>query len=199
MSKMFSGCTKLEYINFKSLQFNEGVTALLAFASTTSKLTICCENAFDTASSTYYTLKDIHCNNQNSNYINKKCYSKQSTFDNRFICDICGKNYASKNNNQNNNYINCYGEIDGYYLDETDFSYKQCYDSCEICERSGNNDAHNCLDCKDEYSYERVIPNTDYKNCYIYNPLQIITSQISLNNHDLSLTTKVSIYFEKNE
>ena len=199
MSNMFSGCTKLEYINFKSLQFNEGVTALLAFASTTNKLTICCENAFDTASSTYYTLKDIHCNNQNPNNINKKCYSKQSTFDNQFICDICGKNYASKNNNQNNNYINCYGEIDGYYLDETDFSYKQCYDSCEICERSGNNDAHNCLECKDEYSYERDIPNTDYKNCYIYNPFQIITSQISLNNHYLSLTTKVSIYFENNE
>ena len=54
MSNMFSGCTKLEYINFKSLQFNEGVTALLAFASTTNKLTICCENAFDTASSTLY-------------------------------------------------------------------------------------------------------------------------------------------------
>ena len=71
-----------------------------------------------------------------------------------------------KNNPSNNDYINCYGESEGYYLDEDNWEYKQCYISCKTCKKGGDNITNNCLTCKEEYSKEINISNSDYKNCY---------------------------------
>ena len=183
MTGMFSGCTNLEFINFKSLQLNAAAEAGFVFLSTSDKLIICSENEVGIITSEYNQIKNVNCYNYNSNNTNNKCYSKQSTFDNQFICDVCGKNYVIKNNGQSNSNINCYGETEGYYLDESDFNYKPCYESCKICKINGDHDAHNSLECKDQYTYYINIENTDNKNCYTENPLQIITSEISLNNN----------------
>ena len=42
-------------------------------------------------------------------------------------------------------YINCYKDLKGYYLDNNTLLYKKCYYTCETCEIKGNNITHNCL------------------------------------------------------
>ena len=61
-------------------------------------------------------------------------------------------------------YINCYKEPKGYYLDNKDFLYKKCFDTCETCEVKGNNITHNCLKCNHNYPFE--VKNNNYSNCY---------------------------------
>ena len=62
-------------------------------------------------------------------------------------------------------YLNCSKLINGYYLDENDSTYKLCYSSCYICDKSGDELEHNCKECKYGYNYE--IHFELYKNCYI--------------------------------
>ena len=75
-----------------------------------------------------------------------------------------------------NSYINCYNDPEGYYLDDNDYLYKLCYNSCKICNINGNDTHHNCIQCSDDYNYESNISN--YKNCYINNPNNILPDTI---------------------
>ena len=46
----------------------------------------------------------IYCNNINSYHTNiNKCYLKDSTMDNKYICDICGDDYFITKIEINNN------------------------------------------------------------------------------------------------
>ena len=82
------------------------------------------------------------------------------------LCIECNNGYYPKENDPLNveNYINCYKDLEGYYLDKNDFIYKKCYNTCELCETKGDNKNHNCVKCKYNYTIELNINN--YKNCY---------------------------------
>ena len=113
----------------------------------------------------------LYCNNNNSFHEEYKCYMKNSSLYNKYTCNICGNNYLKKYqlyNDNNNLYINCFESKDYYYLDEIDWNYKECYNSCLTCEIKGNETNNNCLKCKDEFIYELTISN-GYKNCYLNN------------------------------
>ena len=70
------------------------------------------------------------------------------------LCTKCNINYYPKENDPSNlgEYINCYKEPEGYYLDNN--LYKQCHYSCKICNKSGNNKIHNCIECYDNYPFK---------------------------------------------
>ena len=115
----------------------------------------------------------ISCMNNLDKIKEYKCYIK-STNDlknNQYICIICGNNFYKKNNDllNNNSYINCYQNPDGYYLDtnitnKNETKYEQCYSSCKLCDREGNNKFHNCIECDNNYTFKYNISN--YYNCY---------------------------------
>ena len=63
-------------------------------------------------------------------------------------------NYLSKNININ---------YTTYVTDFIDIN-QNCYYTCESCEINGNNITHNCLKCKDNFTYE--INFNNYTNCY---------------------------------
>ena len=106
----------------------------------------------------------VFCNDKYENI----CYMNKSSdiYNNKFICDICGKNYFIKYNDINNNspYINCYKDPENYYLDIIVSFYKLFYFSCKTCNFSGNEILHNCLVCKSHFIYENKILN--YKKYY---------------------------------
>ena len=82
------------------------------------------------------------------------------------LCTECNINYYPKENDPLNlgEYINCYKDLKGYYIDKHDLIYKKCYKSCEECELVGNDINHNCIECKENFIYEFNYSN--YKNCY---------------------------------
>jgi hypothetical protein len=51
---------------------------------------------------------------------------------------------------------------DNQYLDESDNTFKDCYDTCGTCSRAGNRDSHNCNTCKPGYAFI----NNRGNNCY---------------------------------
>ena len=88
-----------------------------------------------------------------------------------------------KNNAPNDNenpYFNFYGETEGYYLDENEWIYKDCYLSCKICKTNGNEKINNCLKCKEECTYEIITSPLYYKNYYKNYPFNNITSEINI-------------------
>ena len=61
------------------------------------------------------------------------------------LCTKCNDNYYQLENDPSNigEYINCYKELNGYYLDKDDLLFKKCYETCDTCEIKGNNITHN--------------------------------------------------------
>jgi len=126
------------------------------------------------------------------------------------LCTVCNDNYYGKENDILNigEYINCYKDPLGYYLDKNDSLYKKCYHSCETCEIKGNNSTHNCQKCKNNFSIE--IEKNNYFNCYencsFYhyfdeNKIYFCTNNYScpdeypnLINHKLECSKNIDIY-----
>ena len=86
---------------------------------------------------------------------------------NKNLCTKCNYNYYKKENDLFNigEYINCFKDPEGYYLDLKDSLYKKCFYSCKSCEIEGNNITHNYLLCNREFPIELNFNNT-YLNCY---------------------------------
>ena len=84
------------------------------------------------------------------------------------LCTQCNQDYYQIENDPLNlgEYINCYKDPKGYYLDQNDVLYKKCFDRCETCEIKGDNISHNCLSCNDNYPFEIKLFNNSYNNCY---------------------------------
>ena len=80
------------------------------------------------------------------------------------LCTKCNINYYPKENDPLNigEYINCYKEPEGYYLDND--IYRQCYYTCKTCNISGNNNNHNCIKCNS--NFPTAIESNNYLNCY---------------------------------
>ena len=170
-NNIFENCQSLQFINFGNIQmkceyYND------AFEKTPENLIIC---SGDTKWNKIMNNNgggniSISCNNDDD--INDKtCYSKNITaLFNKEICDKCGNNfYYSYNGSSSNNdsKINCQKIPKGYYLDVTEIypTLKQCYLSCETCEKGGDANYHNCIECKSDYQIiEKYVG--DYKNCY---------------------------------
>ena len=120
----------------------------------------------------YFPLEGNNLIKLNSTICNYKCNEEKclkctEKSINMNLCISCNYDYYPIINDSSNKYpyINCYQNPDSYYLDENDLIYKSCYNSCEICNISGNDFNHNCIKCKSEYIFETVYPS--YINCYI--------------------------------
>ena len=189
MDDLFYGCSNLQYLNLKSGYLKKDELKNLI----TSNIMICSQN--EEYQKLFTQKQYINCISNNITYDNNldnNCYSNNSmSINNRYICGICGKDYFQINNSGNNNnisYINCYESPEGYYLDEKDYIYKLCYNSCRICDKIGDETQHNCIKCNEDYIYEISILNN--KNCYTNIP-DIITDSNELIT-DLKQKTKNS-------
>ena len=62
-----------------------------------------------------------------------KCNECPNVALNKTLCTQCANNYYPKENDPLNlgDYINCYNELEGYYLDNG--LYKKCNDTCKTC------------------------------------------------------------------
>ena len=96
----------------------------------------------------------------------EKClYCSNNPIVNNNICIECNHDngYYEKEDDIVNENKECYKEPIGYYLDMDVSLYKKCYDSCKTCQIEGNNIAHNCLECSDDYPLKIQIYN-NYSN-----------------------------------
>ena len=82
-------------------------------------------------------------------------------------CESCRKGfYPLYSANNKTFYKKCYQDPEGYFLNNNDQNYHECYQSCETCLTFGDKETHNCLKCKNNYKFPMII-NNNY-NCYEY-------------------------------
>ena len=67
----------------------------------------------------------------------------------------CNKNFGLYpvvfNQQIDNKCYNKSQKYNGIYFDENDNVFKPCYESCKRCDREGNSETHNCLECETDY------------------------------------------------
>ena len=111
---------------------------------------------------------------ENNDILKCKCYYKEE-------CSLCSleslkNNSCLKCNNEdgyypkedeiinNNLYINCYKDLEGYYLDIANNVYRKCYSNCKSCSKSGDKKHNNCEECISGKTFINDFEE-DY-NCY---------------------------------
>ena len=87
-----------------------------------------------------------------------KCKSCSLESLNNNLCILCNENYFPKDNDPLNidSFYECYNKNDeqlGYYLDNENNIFKPCYNKCKKCDREGDDENNNCIECKDDYDY----------------------------------------------
>ena len=82
------------------------------------------------------------------------------------LCLSCNndKGYYQKfeDKERNATFINCYKNLEGYYLDND--VYKKCFDTCKTCKELGDNNNHKCLECRNNYEFKNYLGVR--QNCY---------------------------------
>ena len=106
---------------------------------------------------------------------------------NNISCLLCDKNglckscktqqgyYPKSDENNTDEFINCYKDPVGYYLDNE--MYYPCYNTCKYCIEQGTEIDNKCTDCREGYSFN--LDNENDKNCY----------EISTDNNHIEETT----------
>ena len=111
-------------------------------------------------------------NNKNckclSNIKCKICNDESIGYD---LCISCNDGYYPKENDSSNilSYINCYNNLEGYYLYNNTI-YKKCYSNCKKCNEKGDEANNNCIECIDNYKFinESEIKKNCYEDCEYY-------------------------------
>ena len=171
---MFRGCSKLEYLNLKIAEINEQAGYNYIFTSVSPNLLLCSEK--EDWGIFFNNNISVNCVDNSYTY---NCYMNDSWVkNNKYICENCGKNYFMKENDSKNNdsFINCYEQLEGYFLDKNESIYKLCYISCKTCNIGGNEIEHSCIECNNDFIYE--YQKSEYKNCY-NEPLYFSTENIN--------------------
>jgi hypothetical protein len=92
-----------------------------------------------------------------ANNIYKKCYkscetcSADGTKDNH-NCTKCAQDYFARADNDKLCYSPKDNDLPNWFFDEDSKVFKQCYQACKTCSKSGTADAPNCDKCADGYS-----------------------------------------------
>ena len=73
---------------------------------------------------------------------------------------------VDKCDNITEDYLDCYKNPKGYYLDKNETKYKKCFYTCETCEIKGNYLNHNCIACNNNLLLGIRLKNNNYMNCY---------------------------------
>ena len=94
-------------------------------------------------------------------------------------CISCNNNYYPlyEDTLNDTNFTKCYHEPENYYFDITNKIYKRCYESCKFCKAYGNQERHNCLECR--LNYTREIKINDTLNCFDINFFNITENKSS--------------------
>ena len=175
----FGLCSNLLYLNLKS------------FVSKNKKNINICNTFIYYPSNIKFCIEDSNTINKvigdKTNDCSDSCFQQNVIFDIEKGECICNDNYKFEYHNIcyqdcptstfttfrlfNNKYICSPNVPENFYLDIYDNIYKECYSTCKSCNQSGNNDNHNCQECKQSYRFidDRFsIENNCYQECSSY-------------------------------
>ena len=153
---IFAGCKNLEYINIQNFKDNKYSVYQGVFNNLPINVVFCVnkENIqkilaqLEAKACYIIDCSDVWRLNQKklidgTNTCANNCSNKDYKY------EFYGKCYQNCENNINGKTI----DICHYYFDYEDNTYKECYEKCKTCKQGGNENTHNCDECKDEFTF----------------------------------------------
>ena len=194
-NNIFSGCSSLYFMNLYNYEGKDIFTDIESY----DNLTYCAKAEIEG------TLKNNHVRisciipNPVLNPIPIKCYNYTIESIDQDLCISCNFDYFPKINDNFSifPYINCYKEVEGYYLDVDIF--RPCYSTCKNCKENGDENHHHCSECIEDYIFidEKGHENNCYKKCpYKYYVNE--TNQYKCINEEIINKTKDEIINDLN-
>ena len=198
MEEMFMDCSNLQYLNLKNAKIKiNNINLNNIFQNTGKNLVACTSDNLLISKLVENKCTKIDCSEnwqdkrKRINVEDNSCVDNCNLIDDTFEYDFkCYKNcpkgsfrYLFFDSNKNT-FIICMDLLEGFYLDENDLIYKQCFSKCKTCDKKGNETYHNCLQCKDNYKYHYNYLNYTncYNNCSYYKYFNIITNSYHCTN-----------------
>ena len=172
----FSYCRSLIYLNLRYFKISDtqNVDLLDTFKDHPTTTKYCIEDLY----TKNYLLSDIDVDCLNL------CFKENAEPDIQHNGCVCNENnkfefentcyHICPNNMKhvlNDKYICSFNVPENYYLDNSDNIYKECYSTCKKCSQGGNNERHNCQECKEGFRFINdpfAIENNCYTQCSFY-------------------------------
>ena len=172
----FSYCRSLIYLNLRYFKVSDtqNVDLLDTFKAHPTTTKYCIEDLY----TKNYLLSDIDVDCLNL------CFKENAEPDIQHNGCVCNENnkfefentcyHICPNNMKhvlNDKYICSFNVPENYYLDNSDNIYKECYSTCKKCSQGGNNERHNCQECKEGLRFINdpfAIENNCYTQCSFY-------------------------------
>ena len=172
----FGYCRSLIYLNLRYFKISDtqNVDLLDTFKAHPTTTKYCIEDLY----TKNYLLSDIDVDCLNL------CFKENAEPDIQHNECVCNENnkfefentcYHICPNNMmhvlNDKYICSFNVPENYYLDNSDNIYKECYSTCKNCSQGGNNERHNCQECKEGLRFINdpfAIENNCYRQCSFY-------------------------------
>ena len=165
LNYIFSNIDSLEYLNLCSFQTN----LVVDFSSV--KYLVQDSKVKNVATGNFLSNCDDICINRNLkiDLVNNECVYEcdVNKFEYKNLCnDHCIQGYPSLINDKKL----CLEEIpENFYLDSNDGIYKECFNKCKTCSKSGNETNNNCDECKDDLIFITDITNNNcYESCQFF-------------------------------
>ena len=187
---IFKNCNSLIYLNLYSFKFNNLNSKNAAFYGLTQSYIKYC--ILDEYTQNYLLSGKI----SNCSDICVQKNIKLDTIDHKCLYSCSESNYKYEYDNMcykecpngilangylcedkscdgiNNNSIECLNKIrQGYYLDQKDGIYKQCFINCKFCFDQGTEKENNCIECLSNFTFlnDSIYANNCYEKCdYLY-------------------------------
>ena len=172
----FGYCRSLIYLNLRYFKISDtqNVALLDTFKGHPTTTKYCIEDLY----TKNYLLSDIDVDCLNL------CFKENAEPDIQHNGCVCNENnkfefentcyHICPNNMKhvlNDKYICSFNVPENYYLDNSDNIYKECYSTCKKCSQGGNNERHNCQECKEGFRFINdpfAIENNCYTQCSFY-------------------------------
>ena len=180
MNRIFLGCNSLISLNINSFDFSKVNIPQFLFSGIESHIKFCVDPSKSSPISELITSYENNCadicftgNNLKFLVDKKECIDScenDDTYQYEYE-NICYENCPGELHPTIENIFLCQEKPEYYYLDINDNIFKPCYESCNTCNGEGNNENHNCIDCKSNYRFlnETNKENNCYEDCtYLY-------------------------------
>ena len=192
IDNMFNGCKNLSYIYIKKFQeyklndeknfFNEvqknifllSKEIIILYQYSNEKKEDISLYTINCSINRVEIINNMSCTcNENCSYHEQCCSDKnldeicEYKNDTCLICEttILEQELCNKTNDNNEEYLECYNNYTENYIDKIDSAFKNCFFTCETCEKESGLENNNKLKC---YS-EIIIGNSNcYTNCSFY-------------------------------
>ena len=163
-SHIFGFCNKLVYLNLRNFNISRNI--------------LINENTFEETFKnipmvTKYCIEDLYTKNQ---LINDKlsacsnlCFEENIKFD--IEENICKQSCSEQDYEIKNNCYNKNPDHTKSFYKDKDNIYKECFNLCQSCSKSGNKTNHNCDKCKNGFLFlndSEALPQNCYKKCDHY-------------------------------